>query len=399
MADLNERKFRYEGWRVVGASGVSLFFASFVIYTFPVFLKPLAVEFSWTRETISSAFSLMAGTAAIASPFAGYVLDRTRIQRIVVLCMAIAGLGFASLALLTPRVVQFYGTFALIGVAGAGLSPVSYSRAISTWFLQHRGMALGIVIGGSAVAGIVQPPLAQALVDLAGWRATYLIVGLAMLVIGCPVAATLIRERPAGAAAAATAPSGATIGEGLRSRVLWTLVLVFFASSIALNGAIVHLSALLTDRGVASAEAALALSTMGAASLFGRLLTGWLLDRFFGARVSFVMLSIAALGTYLLASANSFTSGAFAAALIGFGMGGELDVTPYLLSRYLGLRSFSSLYGLAFGSSALAGAVGPILLGRAFDATGSYEVVLPKIALFMIAASVFMLTLPRYDNA
>jgi predicted MFS family arabinose efflux permease len=72
---------------------------------------------------------------------------------------------------------------------------------------------------------------------------------------------------------------------------------------------------------------------MGGASLIGRLATGWLLDRFFGGVVSFLLLASAATGTYLLATADSFASGAVAAALIGFGMGGELDVTPYLLSR------------------------------------------------------------------
>jgi cyanate permease len=159
---------------------------------------------------------------------------------------------------------------------------------------------------------------------------------------------------------------------------------VFFASSIAMNGAIVHLSALLTDRGVSAGRAALAISTMGAASFAGRVTTGWFLDRFFGPRVSFVLLSIAATGTYLLASADSFATGALAAALIGFGMGGELDVTPYLLSRYFGL---------------LAGAVGPMMLGRAFDATGSYDALLPKIALFMFTISLFMLTLPDYAGA
>jgi MFS family permease len=99
----------------------------------------------------------------------------------------------------------------------------------------------------------------------------------------------------------------------------------------------------------------------------------------------------------VLTTADSFAAGAVAAALIGFGMGGELDVTPYLLSRYFGLRAFSTLYGFAFASSALAGAAGPILLGRTFDATGSYETVLAKIALVMLAVAPLMLTLPRYE--
>ena len=57
--------------------------------------------------------------------------------------------------------------------------------------------------------------------------------------------------------------------------------------------------------------------------------------------------------------------------LIGIGMGGEADITPYLLSRYFGLRSLSTLYGLTWSAYAVAGALGPVLMGRAFDLTGS----------------------------
>lgn len=397
MTSEEEARLRYRGWRVAGASALSLYFASFTVYTFAVFFKPLAAEFSWSREMVSTAYAMMALTAAATAPLVGFLLDRSGARRIVVPGMALVGVAFASLSLLTPQVWQFYLTFVFIGIAGTALSPVGYSRAVSTWFHHRRGIALGLVISGGAIAGMTQPPLAQALIGAVGWRTAYVLIGMAMLAIGLPIVATFIREREADAAASPRDVAGATVFEGLRSRKFWTLVAVFFASSIALNAAIVHLSPLLTDRGISPARAALAISTMGAASLLGRLTTGWLLDRFFGAYVSFVLLSIAALGTWWLATADSFTAGAIAAALIGFGMGGELDVTPYLLSRYFGLRSFSTLYGFAFGSSALAGAVGPVLMGRVFDLTGSYEALLPKIALFMFLVALLMLTLPRYD--
>ena len=398
MSDVwQERDLRYEGWRVAAGSGASLFFASLVVYTFAPFLKPLAAEFSWTREDVSSAYGTMAIAAALSAPCFGYALDRVGVRRVVVPCMAIVGCAFASLALLGGQLWQFLGTFAVLGVAATALSPVGYVRAVSTWFQKQRGLALGVVIGGGAVAGIVQAPIAHAIISAIGWRTAYVVIGLAILLIGVPVAAVLVREKPHERTTAPTAAAGAALHDGLRSRIFWTLVLVFFAASVALNGAIVHLSALLTDRGVSGASAALAISAMGGASLVGRLTTGWLLDRFFGGAVSFLLLALAATGTYLLTAADSFAEGAAAAALIGLGMGGELDVTPYLLSRYFGLRAFSTLYGFAFASSALAGAIGPILLGRTFDATGSYETLLPKIAAFMLAVAPLMLTLPRYD--
>ena len=78
------------------------------------------------------------------------------------------------------------------------------------------------------------------------------------------------------------------------------------------------------------------------------------------------------------------------------GMGGEADVTPYLLTRYFGLRAFSTLYGAMFVATAIAWAVGPSLMGRSFDATGSYTPHLQLMATLLVAAGALMLTLPRY---
>jgi MFS family permease len=219
-----------------------------------------------------------------------------------------------------------------------------------------------------------------------------------VLVIGLPVVIAFVRERPSAEATAgrATPGSGAPLSDSLRSRVFWILVVVLFCSSIAQNGSIAHLSALLTDRGVSAGGGALAVSAMGGASLVGRLLTGWLLDRFFAPRVAFVLLTLAALGTFLLAGAHSLPLGLVAAALIGFGMGGEADVTPYLLSRYFGLRSFSMLYGFTWTAYAFAGAIGPHLMGKAFDATGSYETLLVRLAVATLAVATLMLLMPRY---
>ena len=188
-----------------------------------------------------------------------------------------------------------------------------------------------------------------------------MVLGALVIVVGVPIVARFIRERPVDHRTDAIL-DGATVREGLTSPVFWILVTVLFAQSIAQNGALTHMAALLTDRGVPESGAALALSAMGAASLLGRLTTGWLLDRFFAPRVGFCLLSIAAVGTYLLAGAQSLVVGVIAAALIGFGMGAEADVTPYILSRYLGLRSFALLYGFTWTAYAIAGAVGPILM-------------------------------------
>lgn len=390
----------YEGWRVAAAASVGVFvgFASLLVYTFGVLLKPLTEEFGWSRESASAAFGIAAMTVAACSPPLGYLFDRVRPTRIIVPCLVVFGAAFASLSLLTPRLWHLYAVFFVLGVVGNGTAQMAYSRAVSSWFDKRRGTALAVLMSGGAVGAMVLPPVAEALIQSVGWRQACVVLGVLVIAVGVPVVARFIRERPIERGAAAVL-DGMSVREGVTSRVFWILVIVLFAQSIAQNGALTHMAALLTDRGVPAAGAALALSAMGAASLAGRLTTGWLLDRFFAPRVGFCLLSIAAVGTYLLAGAHSLTFGVLAAALIGFGMGAEADVTPYILSRYLGLRSFAMLYGLTWTVYAIAGAIGPILMGRAFDATGSYTTLLTQIAVgtFLIAA--LMLLMPGYDRA
>ena len=401
MADSHdEADTGYEGWRVAGAASVGVFvsFASLLVYTFGVLLKPLAEEFAWSRESVSAAFGIAAITVAVCSPPLGYLFDRVKPTRVIVPSLVVFGAAFASLSLLTPHLWHLYAIFFVLGVVGNGTAQMAYSRAVSSWFERRRGTALAIVMSGGAVGAIVLPPAAEALIQSVGWRQACVVLGALVVVVGVPIVARYIRERPV---PHGTAPvlGGATVREGLTSSVFWILVIVLFAQSIAQNGALTHMAALLTDRGVPSSGAVLALSAMGAASLVGRLTTGWLLDRFFAPRVGFCLLSIAALGTYLLAGAHSLMLGIIAAALIGFGMGAEADVTPYILSRYLGLRSFAMLYGFTWTAYAIAGAVGPILMGRAFDATGSYTAFLTQLALATFLVAALMLLMPGYERA
>ena len=386
------------GWRVVTAAyfGVMVGFGSLLVFTFGIFLKPLSAEFGWSREAISAAFGFAALTVAVCSPPLGHLLDRFGPRKIVLPCMAVFGLAFASLSRLTPSLPHLYATFILIGIVGNGTTQMGYSRAVSTWFDRRRGLALSLVMAGVGTGAMVFPPLAQALISNYGWRGAYTTLGGLVLLFGIPLTALFVREKPCEHATEQHTLHGVTVANGLRSRAFWIIVATLFLGSMSVNGAITHLSPLLTDRGVSTDVAALAASTLGLASFCGRLLTGYLLDRFFAPRVGLCLLMGTAAGILLLASARSAPLGLAAAALIGFGLGGEADVTPYLLTRYFGLRSFSTLYGFTWTAYAIAGAIGPVVMGRAFDATGSYSALLTVLAAATLLSAVLFLFLPRF---
>lgn len=391
-----ESSIAYAGWRVVFAAslGSMVSFGSLLVYTFSVFLKPLTQEFGWSREEVSRAFGFAALSIAAASPALGVALDRWGARRVVLPAIAIFGVAFGSLGLLTPNLWHLYAVFIVIGLVGNATTQMGYSGAVSSWFDRRRGLALAVVLAGIGFGAMTLPLAAQRLIDLVGWRNAYLTLGGLVLLLGITPTALFVRARRSESTTAAV--DGFRFGEALRTRMFWILVAVLFLSSLAANGAITQLSALLTDRGISPAHAAAAASVLGAASLLGRLATGWLLDRFFGGRVAFVLLLLLSGGVYLLANAQSPAVAFAAAALIGFGLGGEADVTPYLLTRYYGLQSFSALYGLTWTFYAAAGAAGPVILGRAFDATRSYSATLELLVIPVLISAALLLALPRY---
>jgi predicted MFS family arabinose efflux permease len=380
--------------------GVMAGFGSLLVFTFGIFLKPLTAEFHWTRESVSLAFGLAALTVAAASPLLGQLLDRFPSRRIILPCVVVFGLAFCSLGLLTSNLLQLYATFILMGLVGNGGTQMAYARPVSTWFLRRRGVALACVMAGSGTGAMIFPPLAQHLIDGMGWRTAYFLLGSLVFLLGIPLTAWFVREHPGyrpGRLRSAAA-SGATVIEGLRSRPFWLIVATLFFGSISVNGAITHLAPLLTDRGVTAASAAFAASLLGMFSLCGRIVTGLLLDRFFGPRVGFALAVLMASGIAVLVNAHSASAGYLAAALIGIGLGGEADITPYLLTRYFGLRSFSTLYGFTWTAYAIAGALGPVLMGRVFDLTGSYATLLTWLAAATLLSSLLFLALPAYRD-
>lgn len=391
---------RYEGWRVVLAAhwGAMVSFGSLLVFTFSVFLKPLAAEFHWSREEVSRAFAIAAMTVAVVSPFLGYALDRWGPRAVVLPSMGLFAAGIFALGRQSGSLAEFYAIFLLIGLAGNGTTQMGYSGAVSSWFTARRGLAVACVVAGVGIGSIVHPILAERLIATYGWRTAYTVLGTLVLIFGIPTTALWVRRNPADRASARTAARIASARRSLGHREFWLLVAVLFLSSISANGALTHLAAHLSDRGVSAAEAALAAGILGGANLVGRLGTGWLLDRIFGPRLSMVLLLIMAGGLLLLSMASSLTVAAFAVILIGLGLGGEADVTPFLIARYFGLESFSTLYGITWTFYACAGAIGPIVFGRVFDAAGTYSSVLYVASGLTLLSALLMLAMRRYPQ-
>jgi MFS family permease len=408
---MSERPRFFYGWWIVVVSAIGLGFgyAPIIVYSFGVFIKPLTQELHSNRAGISLAFTLANLLQSVSSPLAGRLADRFGARRVILLSTVILALLLVSSHLLSARLRDFYIFYGLLSFVGSGPAPIPYVKVISRWFDRRRGLALGLTMFGIGSGAILMPALAQRLIAMLGWRSTYMIIGLLVLVVSVPLVAFFLKESPEemgllpdGAIATPQAAEKQNTGEGLawrdvrRSKAFWIMVGAIFLVGASVHGCVLHLVPLLSDQGVSSNRVALATSFLGGALLIGRVGSGYLLDRFFAPRVAMCLFGAAACGIALLRMGAASGFVLLAVFLIGFGMGAEVDIIAYLVSRYFGLRAFGEVYGYAFASYVLAGALGPWLMGLGFDRSGSYGSVLVGFLLAILLAVVLMTRLGPY---
>ena len=412
MAQTKEsgNSFLYGWWIVfVAAVGLSMGYGPIVTFTFGIFFKLLNQEFGWSRGDISQAFSISLFVMSLVFPFVGRLVDRFGARKVIIPSILLFGLGLMSLSLLSANIWQLYAVYILLGLVGGGTAPVPYSNVLSHWFDKRRGLALGVAMVGLGLGAFVMPSLAQMLIVSQGWRQAYIVFGLMVMVITIPIVGLFFKEtpemvglRPDGDVINPNQPNGSEQKIGLsaqearQTHTFWILVGAFFLMSASVHGCLIHLVPLLTDRGISPQLAAGATSLFGAALLFGRVGAGYLLDHFFASSVALCFFCGTALGLLLLWSGVTGTAAFIAAFLVGLGMGAEGDIIAYLIGRYFGLRAFGEIYGYAFGAFTLGGVSGPLLMGRGFDATGSYSLGLGVFVVVTLIAAGLMTRLGPY---
>jgi len=402
----------FYGWWVVLASGIGLAvcFGPIIVATFGIFLKPLSKEFGWSRAQISLAFSLAMVAHTVAMPFIGRLADYIGARKVILAGSLFLGLGVFLLSTVSAHLWQFCAIYVIIGSVAGGTAPVPYSKVIARWFDRMRGLALGLALATLSLSFAIMPFVTQTLLVAIGWRKTYALMGLAVIVITIPVIGLLLKESPnplglmpdgeavdfERSSAPIEQPWGLSFHETWHTGVFWIIVAAFFLMSASFHGVIVHLVPLLTDRGLSAQNAALAASVVGVGSFLARIGIGYLLDIFFAASVAAWMFTASTLGLCILFVPTAGFLPYAAAFLIGVGEGAQLDVIPYMVSRYFGLTAFAEIYGYLFAVFTLGGVVGPMLMGKAFDAVSSYGLILAAFAVATLAASALMTRLGPY---
>ncbi len=401
------RRFFY-GWVVVATSAVGLFLGAFpiVAFSFGVFFQAFAREFHAGRAAISLAFTIHNVVSGLIAVVVGRLADRFGARKVILPGLALVGLILVSAEAIGTQLWGLYAFYLVLGVVGPTTTTVPYALVVSRWFDLRRGMAIGLMMVGLGTGAILMPMLAQRLIAGFGWRTAFALIGCAILVIPMPVVALLLRDTPAEmglrpdggiqTAAAGGRADGLAWDECRRSGTFWLMVTAFVLLAASVHACVVHMPELFADRGSTPQTAALAGSVAGLALLVGRIGCGYVLDRCVGRYVAIAICGLSALGIALLWIGTAGLLALAAAFLVGLGMGSEVDIIAFLMSRYFGLRSLGRTLGFAFGAFVLAGGVGPLIMGLSFDRTGSYRGPLAGFFAATLVAAALMARLGPY---
>ena len=401
----------FYGWLIVFVSALGLFLgAPLVVFSFSVFFKSLVVDFHASRAAVSFAFSLSNFVGALWLPGTGVLIDRFGGKRVILVSTLLFGLVLCSGLWVGSGLWQLYLFFAVLGIAmSSGPAPVPYGVVISHWFDRHRGLAMGLSMMGIGIGSIVVPMLAQRLIAVFAWRMTLAIFGATVLLLPLPVISVLLQNdprqrglQPDGDEKVRDSPLPPQNKQGLswreiwHSPTFWVLICIFSLAGASVHGAVLHMSAIFTDRGVTAERAAIATSLVGAAVIIGRLGSGYLLDRLFAPRVAILFYGATAVGIAMLCAGITGNLALAASFLVGLGMGAEVESMGYMISRYFGLHAFGTAYGFAFAAFMISGSAGVLLMGAGYDRFHSYTVPLAVLGAAMVLALILLTRLGQY---
>jgi len=378
----NKNKLFY-GYIVVAAALLIVIIAHGAQYTFGIFFNPILTEFGWTKAVTSGAFSLYLVLWGVLGIFVGRLNDSFGPRIVMTVCGFFLGLGYLLMSQVSAiwQLYLFYGVIIAIGMSGAWVPLIS---TVPRWFVKRRGMMTGIVTSGSGIGTILLSLVASRLISDHGWRLSYIIVGSGVLVL-LMLAAQFLRRDPHQVGqlsyggsevkeASLNLPAGGfCFREAIGTRAFWMVCAVFFCFGLNLYTIMVHIVPHAIELGISPIVAASIIAIIGGVNTAGRIGIGSAGDIIGNKRcliISFILLVAALL--WVMGAKEVWMFYLFAV-IFGFGYGGLAALMSLVPAELFGLRSLGTIVGTVMCSFTIGGAIGPVLAGRIFDMTGSYN--------------------------
>ncbi|MFI5194830.1 MAG: MFS transporter [Chitinophagales bacterium] len=383
--------------KVIATGFLSLFsVVGIMFYGVPFFFDFWVKDFHWSHATVTS--GSVFGKVVIGPLFgfaAGWCIDRFGPRRLMLSGIIMSGLAVIGLSTMTS-LCQFYSFYLLMALGYLCGGPLPNQVLTSRWFNKSRGKAMGIAYLGIGVGGMLVPQIARALNMHMNWRSSLMILGLLMIAVSFPMA-WFVQESPgSGQKETGTDEPKVSFKSILKKRSFYYLATGSMCSIGAVAGLSQNLKLYFSmDLKYSQGEAANVLSLVLGASIIGRLLMGWLADRYPKKNIMlliYALISGSILLLYLGSSSGIIYLFAF---LFGIGLGGDYMIIPLMAAELFGVKIMGRVMGLILTVDGLGEAFGPILAGWLRDRSGSYAIGFTALILLSVIGTIAVWLLPR----
>ena len=390
--------------QVATTSFLALFsIVGLALYGLPFFYDFMVRDFGWTRAEVTSGnFYSKLLIGPLFGFAAGWIIDRFGPRRMMMAGILMAGIALVGLSFTTTLALfYFFYLFNALGYVCGG--PLPNQVLISRWFNEARGKAMGFAYLGIGVGGAIAPLLANWLTPQFGWTGALRTLGILIVVIALPMA-FFVKESPGTDAGQRSTATSVSIGGVLKSWHFYLLAIGSMCSIGAVGGTYQNLKLFMTDlfRGVpaqdAQSTAAFVLSLVLISSLVGRLLMGWLADRFPKKYVMLLIYLIVACSIPLLFLASNRPFLYLFAVLFGIGLGGDYMIIPLMAAEVFGVKVLGRLMGVVLTADGVAEALAPVIVAKTRDNTGSYAIGFSILILLAFIGATAVALLPKKDK-
>jgi MFS family permease len=388
-----------ESYQALATAFVVLFcIVGVALWGLPFYYDFMVQQFGWTRAQVTSGNAL---SKLIVGPIfgflAGWVVDRFGPRRLMMIGILMAGVALVGLGSISSLgMFYFFYFFNALGYVCGG--PLPNQVLLTQRFDRSRGKAMGFAYLGIGIGGATVPWISHVLVQHFGWQTALQILGLTIVVVSLPLA-WLVKETPR-----ATTTNGSVSvpspKAAFKQLSFYLLTLSSMCSVAAISGTQQNLKLLLSlDRHFTQRDAASILSMVLAFSIAGRLLMGWLADRFSKKHVMLLTFLLVAAGIPLLFFGTSRAILYVSAAIFGIGLGGDYMIIPLITAEIFGIEILGRLMGVILTAGGIAEAAAPWLMGHLRDATGSYRESCVVLVVVALLGGVAVLGLPGRRSA
>ena len=383
----------YGWWIVVGGFLIQALNGGLLFHAFSAYILPLQAAFGWNRTQATTAFAMARAESGILGPIQGWLIDRYGPRTIMRIGNTLFGLGFILFSRM-DSLLTFYASFAVLALGSSlgGFMPIA--TTVTNWFVRRRSAALGIMLSGMGVGGLMIPGLVWFL-SRYGWRATALMSGILVLVIGLP-ATQLMRRRPEDhgllpdgeqaatsrdpvAASDRSRPSNPaepdfTARQALRTSAFWLLALVHASALLIVGSVLVHqIPHMVEGIGLSQERAASIVAMLVVVTMSGQLVGGYLGDRLNKRLCIFAAMWLHAIGLIIFAYATSATGVMVFAVVHGVAWGTRGTLINAIRADYFGRAAYATIMGYNSLLVMVGMSIGQIFSALIRDLSGSYR--------------------------